>query len=96
MLANILDSESVLKVNYNPDILNIVGQKEENSARKLISNFKRIGEENKDENLFNAAKEIEKKLNVALKGAEQAIKEKTIALKERDTAIEDKEKSIVS
>lgn len=92
MLANILDSESVLKVNYNPDILNIVGQKEENSARKLISNFKRIGEENKDENLFNAAKEIEKKLNVALKGAEQAIKEKTIALKERDTAIEDKEK----
>jgi len=73
LIANI--SEGVLKLDYNKDIINLIANREEKSAKKLVKNFKRIAAESNNKQLFKEAERIEKTLTSALKAKESAEKE---------------------
>jgi signal transduction histidine kinase len=73
LIANI--SEGVLKLDYNKDIINLIANREEKSAKKLVKNFKRIAAESNNKQLFKEAERIEKTLASALKAKESAEKE---------------------
>lgn len=73
LIANI--SEGVLKLDYNKDIINLIANREEKSAKKLVKNFKRIAAESNNKRLFKEAERIEKTLTSALKAKESAEKE---------------------
>jgi signal transduction histidine kinase len=73
LIANI--SEGVLKLDYNKDIINLIANKEEKSAKKLVKNFKRIAAESNNKQLFKEAERIEKTLTSALRAKESAEKE---------------------
>jgi len=83
LIANISDDKSVINLKYNHDVINLVAGREEKSAKKLVSNFKRIAAESKDDRLMKDAARIEKAITDSLKRADSAEKEK-------DTKIEEK------
>lgn len=73
LIANI--SDGVLRLDYNKDIINLIANKEEKSAKKLVKNFKRIAAESNNKQLYKEAERIEKALTSALKAKESAEKE---------------------
>ncbi len=79
LISNIYDDKTLVKVEYNKDIVNILDQKEEKSAKKLLANFKRVASESKDKQLLKDADRLEKRIvqqSRALESATKEIKEK--------------------
>jgi signal transduction histidine kinase len=60
LIGNISDDKSILGLEYNKDLIRLIGEQEENSAKKLVSNFKRIATETNDPKLLADSKRIEK------------------------------------
>jgi len=80
LISNIVDDKSLIRIDYNKDIINILNQQEEKSAKKLVANFKRVAAESQDKQLFNDAQQLEDKINRqadALNSATNELKLKT-------------------
>ena len=75
LISNIFDDKSLVSVKYNKDIVNLIDQKEEKSAKKLLSNFKRIASETNDNQLQKDALILEKRIVQQQKALESATKE---------------------
>ncbi|RVU00284.1 ATP-binding protein [Mucilaginibacter limnophilus] len=78
LISNIVDDKSLLRIDYNKDIINILNQQEEKSAKKLVANFKRVAAESQDQQLLNDAKALEARINRqsnALNSASTELKE---------------------
>ncbi|MFC2188250.1 ATP-binding protein [Fulvivirgaceae bacterium LMO-SS25] len=75
LISNIFDDKSLVSVKYNKDIVNLIDQKEEKSAKKLLSNFKRIASETNDNQLHKDALILEKRIVQQQKALESATKE---------------------
>lgn len=75
LIANISDDKAILALNYNKDIIDLIANREEKSAKKLVRNFKRIAAESGDKVLLKDAGKIEKALTASLMRAESAERE---------------------
>ena len=75
LIANISDDKSIQSLIYNKNIIDIIANKEEKSAKKLVKNFKRIAEESANPNLLKDADRLEKTLESALRAKDSAEKE---------------------
>lgn len=75
LIANISDDKSILSLTYNEDIISLIADKEEKSAKKLIKNFKRIAEDSDNPKLLKDAKRLERTLETAINAKNSAEKE---------------------
>ncbi|WP_276349187.1 ATP-binding protein [Daejeonella sp. JGW-45] len=80
-ISNVTTDKELIDIWYNKDILQLVETKEENSAKKLVRNFKRIASETNNNELLGEANKIEKRL-LSLQNA------KAVAEKEAGVAVE--------
>jgi signal transduction histidine kinase len=83
LISNIADDKSLLELNYNSDIINLLKNQEENSAKKLIKNFKRLAAESNNPSLLKDAKRLEKTLTSALEAKKSAEKELETTAKQK-------------
>jgi signal transduction histidine kinase len=111
-IANITKDDSILDITYNSNIVKIVEDTEQSSAKALIKNFKRIASETENETLLKDAAKLEKKFlgyraldkeNVDLHKQKESIqteleieKQKNVYLSVRRPLSEDAEKLIHS
>lgn len=75
LISNIYDDKTLVSVDYNKDIINLLDQKEEKSAKKLLANFKRVAAESKNDQLLKDAKNLETRIVQQAKALESATKE---------------------
>lgn len=75
LVSNIYDDKSLLHLRYNKDIIDILDQKEEKSAKRLLANFKRVAAESDNDQLLKDAVKLEKKIVQQAKALESANKE---------------------
>lgn len=75
LISNIADDKGLLELNYNSDIINLLKNQEENSAKKLIKNFKRLAAVSNNPTLLKDAKRLEKTLTSAIEAKKSAEKE---------------------
>ncbi len=75
LISNIADDKTLLSLDYNSDIINLVSDQQEGSAKKLIKNFKRIASESNSPKLLKDANRLEKTLTSALDAKKSAEKE---------------------
>ena len=94
LIGNISDDKSILGLEYNKDLIRIIGEQEENSAKKLVSNFKRIATETNDSKLLADSKKIEKYLNESNKRVQSAEKETLSKIEEKKKVEEELEQQI--
>lgn len=80
LISNIYDDKSLISLKYNEDIVNILDQKEQRSAKKLLANFKRVASESNDDKLYKDAEKLEKRITQQAKALKSA--EKEILVKE--------------
>lgn len=83
LISNIADDKELLELNYNSDIINLLKNQEENSAKKLIKNFKRLAAESNNPTLLKDAKRLEKTLTSALEAKKSAEKELETTAKQK-------------
>lgn len=83
LISNIADDKELLELNYNSDIINLLKNQEENSAKKLIKNFKRLAAESNNPALLKDAKRLEKTLTSALEAKKSAEKELETTAKQK-------------
>lgn len=83
LIGNISDDKSILGLEYNKDLIRIIGEQEENSAKRLVGNFKRIATETNNSKLLEDSNKIERLLNDSNKRVLSAENE-TNRLKEND------------
>lgn len=60
LIANITKDDSIINISYNEDIIKILEDSEQGSAKTLVKNFKRIASETKNIQLLKDAKNLEK------------------------------------
>lgn len=84
LVANISDDKSIISLDYNNDVINLIANKEEKSAKKLVRNFKRIAEETQNHQLYKDAEKIEKAFSASLLRADYAEKEKGSILEKKN------------
>lgn len=89
LIGNISDDKSILGIEYNKDLIGLISQQEENSAKKLVSNFKRIANETNNPKLLADSQKIEKILKESDKRVESAEKQ-TELIKEENKEIFEK------
>ena len=75
LISNITDDKFLKALDYNKDIIKLIGEQEGSSAKKLIRNFKRIAAESNNSNLLKDAQRLEKTMLSALEAKESAEKE---------------------
>jgi signal transduction histidine kinase len=75
LISNIFDDKTLISIDYNKDIINILDQREEKSAKKLLANFKRVAAESNDGQLLKDAKKLEKRIVDQARALESATKE---------------------
>lgn len=75
LISNITDDKALLAISYNKNIIRLIDNQEENSAKKLIRNFRRIAVESDDKQLLKDAERLEKTVKSALRAKESAEKE---------------------
>lgn len=75
LISNIYDDKTLVEVNYNKNIIDILDQKEEKSAKKLLTNFKRVAAESNNEQLLKDADRLEKRIVQQSKALESATRE---------------------
>ncbi len=92
LIANISDDKSFLDLNYNKDIIDLISNKEEKSAKKLVKNFKRIAAESQNIQLYKEAERIEKAISHSLKRADLAEKERDAKIQEKKIVEQELEK----
>jgi signal transduction histidine kinase len=63
LISNISDERSIIHIEYNKDIIEIVSNQEEKSIKKIVNNFRRIARDSDDISLLNEAKKIENIFN---------------------------------
>lgn len=83
LISNIADDKELLELKYNSDIINLLKNQEENSAKKLIKNFKRLAAESNNPTLLKDAKRLEKTLTSALEAKKSAEKELETTAKQK-------------
>jgi signal transduction histidine kinase len=83
LISNIADDKNLLELKYNSDIINLLKNQEENSAKKLIKNFKRLAAESNNPTLLKDAKRLEKTLTSALEAKKSAEKELETTTKQK-------------
>lgn len=83
LIGNISDDKSILGIEYNKDLIKLISEQEENSAKKLVSNFKRIASETNNPKLLEDSEKIEKVISASLKRAESAEKETSKKVEEK-------------
>lgn len=83
LISNIADDKNLLELKYNSDIINLLKNQEENSAKKLIKNFKRLAAESNNPTLLKDAKRLEKTLTSALEAKKSAEKELETTAKQK-------------
>lgn len=91
LISNIYDDKTLITVEYNKDIIDILDQKEQKSAKKLLANFKRVAAESNNEQLIKDAKKLEKRItqqSQALESAKKEIQEKENIGKNLKTELE--------
>lgn len=93
LVANISDKKTI-ELKYNKDILNLISAKEEKSAKKLVANFKRIATESNDKKLYKEAEKIEKAINISLKRADSAERERDSKVQEKKRVEKELEQQI--
>lgn len=75
LISNIFDDKTLVSIDYNKDIANILDQKEDKSAKRLLANVKRIAIESEDKQLLTDAKKLERKISKQTKALESATEE---------------------
>ena len=75
LIGNISDDKSILGIEYNKDLIRLISEQEENSAKKLVSNFKRIASETNNPKLLADSQKIEKFLKESDKRVKSVEKE---------------------
>ncbi|WP_395054846.1 ATP-binding protein [Flavobacterium sp.] len=75
LIGNISDDKSILGIEYNKDLIRLISQQEENSAKKLVSNFKRIASETNNPKLLADSQKIERILKESDERVRSAEKE---------------------
>ncbi|MBL0146561.1 MAG: hypothetical protein IPP48_13305 [Chitinophagaceae bacterium] len=83
LIANISDDKAIQSLTYNKDIVNLISNKEEKSAKKLVKNFKRIAAESNNKQLYKEAERIEKAITTSIKRADSAEKERDVKIQEK-------------
>lgn len=83
LIGNISDDKSILGIEYNKDLIKLISQQEENSAKKLVSNFKRIASETNNPKLLADSEKIERILKESDKRVQSAEKERDIKIVEK-------------
>jgi signal transduction histidine kinase len=94
LIGNISDDKSILGLEYNKDLIRIIGEQEENSAKKLVSNFKRIATETNDPKLLSDSKKIEKFFKDSEKRVQSSEMETQITKEEKKKIEEELEQQI--
>ena len=92
LISNIFNDDSLVNIRYNKDIINIIDQREEKSAKKLLSNFKRVAAESNNKELISDAKQLESRINQqakALDSATEELREKQQETKELKEELEE-------
>lgn len=75
LIGNISDDKSILGIEYNKDLIRLISEQEENSAKKLVSNFKRIASETNNPKLLADSQKIENFLKESDKRVKSVEKE---------------------
>lgn len=83
LISNIADDKTLVELNYNSDIINLLKNQEENSAKKLIKNFRRLAIESNNPNLLKDAKRLEITLASALEAKKTAENELTATVNQK-------------
>ncbi len=94
LISNIADDKTLIELNYNSNIINLLRNQEENSAKKLIKNFRRLAVESKNPNLLKDARRLEKTLTSAIEAKKSAEKELATTSKEKKKVEEELEQQI--
>lgn len=94
LISNIADDKTLIELNYNSDIINLLKNQEENSAKKLIKNFRRLATESNNPNLLKDAKRLEKTLTSALAAKKSAEQELSATVVEKKKVEEELEQQI--
>ncbi len=92
LIANISDDKAIQSLTYNKDIVNLISNREEKSAKKLVKNFKRIAAESNNKQLYKEAERIEKAITTSLKRADSAEKELGTKIQEKKIVEQELEK----
>lgn len=90
LISNIFNDQSLVSIKYNKDIIDIIDNKEEKSAKKLLSNFKRVAAESNDKDLIKDAQRLEDRIIQQSKALESASKE----LQDKDRKTKDLESEL--
>lgn len=75
LISNIFDDKTLVNIEYNKDIIDILDQKEGKSAKRLLANFKRLASETEDTELLKDAKKLEKRISQQAKALESVTEE---------------------
>lgn len=75
LISNIFDDKTLVNIEYNKNIIDILDQKEGKSAKRLLANFKRLASETNDPELLKDAKKLEKRISHQAKALESATEE---------------------
>ncbi len=94
LISNIIDDQSLVEIEYNKKIIDIVNQKEEKSAIKLLNNFKRLAAESNDPELVKDTRRLEKRLVQQARALESAQVELAKSVKERGDLKKDLEDQV--
>lgn len=89
LIGNISDDKSIIGIEYNKDLIRLISEQEENSAKKLVSNFKRIASETNNPKLLADSQKIEKILKESDKRVKSVEKENDL-LKDENKEIGEK------
>lgn len=82
LVQNLTKSEKIIDVQYDPEVVDILGELSEKSLQNLLKNFRRIATETNNTGLEKEAKKAEKRLKELNKAREEA--EKQAAKEEAD------------
>lgn len=94
LISNIFNDELLIQIKYNKDIIDILDQKEDKSAKKLLANFKRVAAESNDTELVKDARKLESQINQQAKALESATKELQDKSEETQTLREELEEQV--
>jgi signal transduction histidine kinase len=94
LIGNISDDKSILGLEYNKDLIRIIEEQEEGSAKKIVSNFKRIAAETNDDILVKDSRRLERYFKEAEKRVQSSEKEVQVTKEEKKIIEEELEQKI--
>ncbi|MFM9838172.1 MAG: ATP-binding protein [Cyclobacteriaceae bacterium] len=84
IISNLTNSKEILEVEYDKDFLNIIDEKQEKSATKLLKNISRIAEKTNNPRLKKEAALAERRLKELTKAKDEAEKHYTKEIEQRE------------